>query len=301
MQVASTLPGPQNDAQLIDAICQSDIQAAFMQLILEKFNPMVPSQPMLITTDDLNLGFGDFVSCNSLINNEILRKYLQQKCSDKVELHFHYTGEETAFLQDTSQLHKFLSIKGLITKVYSPAIQPRLLCWICSICNQTVKNNDQQYNCENSDCGMNTMVIHHTQSLFEEVQYLTIQLAESEIKQSVVITDKHLVDFVQPGDKCMIHGYYLIQPSKNNAVHSTVLSCTGITKQTAQASVEAIYEHKDYFEELTNRIAPSIFGHEDIKKALILLLVGGTTRPLPDVRLRGDIHVLLMGDPGVAK
>ena len=45
-----------------------------------------------------------------------------------------------------------------------------------------------------------------------------------------------------------------------------------------------------------------IYGHEDVKKALLLAMVGGVTRQLPDgMKLRGDVHLCLMGDPGVAK
>lgn len=41
---------------------------------------------------------------------------------------------------------------------------------------------------------------------------------------------------------------------------------------------------------------------EDVKKSLLLLLIGGCTRNMPDgAKIRGDLHVLLMGDPGVAK
>ena len=53
---------------------------------------------------------------------------------------------------------------------------------------------------------------------------------------------------------------------------------------------------------LASSIAPEIYGHEDIKRALLLQLVGGCTRKLPDgMRIRGDINIILMGDPGVAK
>uniref|UniRef100_A0A8V5HBC7 DNA replication licensing factor MCM7 n=1 Tax=Melopsittacus undulatus TaxID=13146 RepID=A0A8V5HBC7_MELUD len=55
------------------------------------------------------------------------------------------------------------------------------------------------------------------------------------------------------------------------------------------------------YERLAGSIAPEIYGHEDVKKALLLLLVGGVERDLPGLRIRGNINICLMGDPGVAK
>lgn len=53
---------------------------------------------------------------------------------------------------------------------------------------------------------------------------------------------------------------------------------------------------------LAQSIAPEIYGHEDVKKALLLLLVGGVTKVTGDgMKIRGDINMCLMGDPGVAK
>ena len=56
------------------------------------------------------------------------------------------------------------------------------------------------------------------------------------------------------------------------------------------------------YDRLAASLCPEIYGHEDVKKALLLLLVGGTNRSMHDgMRIRGDINVCLMGDPGVAK
>jgi DNA replication licensing factor MCM7 len=58
----------------------------------------------------------------------------------------------------------------------------------------------------------------------------------------------------------------------------------------------------DFYSRLAESIAPEIYGHLDVKKALLLLLCSGVTRVLDDgVKVRGDIHICLMGDPGVAK
>ncbi|CAK9301437.1 unnamed protein product [Gordionus sp. m RMFG-2023] len=58
----------------------------------------------------------------------------------------------------------------------------------------------------------------------------------------------------------------------------------------------------DIYEILSESIAPSIFGFKDIKKAILCLLFGGSRKQLPDgIIRRGDINVLLLGDPGTAK
>jgi len=74
----------------------------------------------------------------------------------------------------------------------------------------------------------------------------------------------------------------------------------------------------DIYANLAASIAPEIYGHEDVKKALLLHLVvspecrvmklssfgnkGGVTRKMVDgMKIRGDINILMMGDPGVAK
>ena len=69
-----------------------------------------------------------------------------------------------------------------------------------------------------------------------------------------------------------------------------------------QARIEEMQTTDDLYTKMAQSIAPEIFGHDDVKKALLLLLVGGATRQMEDgMKIRGDINVCLMGDPGVAK
>ena len=69
-----------------------------------------------------------------------------------------------------------------------------------------------------------------------------------------------------------------------------------------QQRIMEAQEGGDLYEKMALSIAPEIFGHEDVKRALLLLLVGGATREMEDgMKIRGDINVCLMGDPGVAK
>jgi DNA replication licensing factor MCM7 len=69
-----------------------------------------------------------------------------------------------------------------------------------------------------------------------------------------------------------------------------------------EAEISKVASSDDPVGALASSIAPEIFGHEDIKRSLLLQLVGGCTRKLPDgMRIRGDINICLMGDPGVAK
>merc|ERR1712166_599549 len=56
------------------------------------------------------------------------------------------------------------------------------------------------------------------------------------------------------------------------------------------------------FSRLASSICPEIFGMNEVKQALLLLMVSGNTKKMADgMKIRGNINVLLMGDPGVAK
>jgi DNA replication licensing factor MCM7 len=69
-----------------------------------------------------------------------------------------------------------------------------------------------------------------------------------------------------------------------------------------RAAIERLHDDPTVYQKLAFSIAPEIYGHVDVKKALLLLLVGGVTKTTGDgMKIRGDLNICLMGDPGVAK
>ncbi len=69
-----------------------------------------------------------------------------------------------------------------------------------------------------------------------------------------------------------------------------------------EAEIKQLAEDPRIYEKLKNSIAPTVFGHDDVKEALVLQLMGGVRKTKEDgTKTRGDMHVLLVGDPGSAK
>ena len=59
---------------------------------------------------------------------------------------------------------------------------------------------------------------------------------------------------------------------------------------------------EELFQKISSSICPEIFGMEEVKQALLLLMIGGVTKEMKDgMKIRGHLNALLMGDPGVAK
>ncbi|WRX32916.1 MCM domain - like 9 [Theobroma cacao] len=124
----------------------------------------------------------------------------------------------------------------------------------------------------------------------------------------------------QPGEEPCPIDPWLVVPDRSNhkgavAIRQPYIRVVGM-EETNQASSrgpatftqEEVEEFKkfasnqDTYEVICSKIAPSIFGHDDVKKAVACLLFGGARKNLPDgVKLRGDINVLLLGDPSTAK
>ncbi|XP_069832055.1 DNA replication licensing factor MCM3 isoform X2 [Dendropsophus ebraccatus] len=161
-------------------------------------------------------------------------------------------------------------------------------------------------------------------SLYKDHQTITIQempekAPAGQLPRSVdIILDDDLVDKVKPGDRVQIIGTYRCLPSKKNGYTSgsfrTILIACHVVQMSKEVSpvfsaddlakIKKFSKHhsKDVFEQLSRSLAPSIHGHQYIKKAILCMLLGGVEKVLDNgSRIRGDINVLLIGDPSVAK
>jgi DNA replication licensing factor MCM3 len=132
-----------------------------------------------------------------------------------------------------------------------------------------------------------------------------------------VLLDHDLVDCCKPGDRVRITGIFMAisqgQQGQSSGVFPTVIyalntRAIGRTMTKIMPSQEDIKNIKliaaraDAFEVLSRSLANSIHGHDNIKKGLLLLLLGGQEKNLASgLHLRGDINILLVGDPSTAK
>ncbi len=122
---------------------------------------------------------------------------------------------------------------------------------------------------------------------------------------------------INPGDRIIINGilraYMRRIGQQKTQVMDMNLECISIeildqeyeeleiTKEDEDA-ILALKEDPDIFQKIIKSIAPSIYGYDDVKRSITLQLFSGIPKELPDgTRIRGDIHILLVGDPGVAK
>ncbi|NXP71293.1 MCM7 factor, partial [Ramphastos sulfuratus] len=121
----------------------------------------------------------------------------------------------------------------------------------------------------------------------------------------------------QPGDHVSVTGTFLpllrsgYRQVAQGLLSETFLEAHSIVRVSkgeeeedgAELSEEELRQitREDFYEQLAASIAPEIYGHQDVKKALLLLLVGGVDQSPQGMRIRGSIHICLMGDPGVAK
>lgn len=136
-----------------------------------------------------------------------------------------------------------------------------------------------------------------------------------------VIMDDDLVDRVKPGDRIQLVGIYRSLGNRNQSSGSSTFrtlilannvillsskSGGGIAQATITdtdiRNINKVSKKKNVFELLSQSLAPSIYGHDHIKKAILLMLLGGMEKNLDNgTHLRGDINILMVGDPSTAK
>lgn len=178
-------------------------------------------------------------------------------------------------------------------------------------------------------CPMDPYYVVHESCQFVDQQIIKLQEAPDQVpvgelpRHILINADRYLTNRVVPGSRCIITGIFSIYQAQKGkggnggavAIRNPYLRAVGIhsnVDHTAKGNMTFTEEEEQEFLELSRRpdlyktfancIAPSIYGNEDIKKAIACLLMGGSKKILPDgMRLRGDINVLLLGDPGTAK
>lgn len=196
--------------------------------------------------------------------------------------------------------------------------------------------------CDNptaKNCGLGSYRFDPDQSEYVDQQTMKLQEAPEQIPtgempRSLMLTvDRNWTDKCSPGNRVKVVGILTIMKRQqgnadsnaNKSVRNTVQKSyirvigiqSGVNEDAAGSFMgfampniteedverfEAMRRDPTIYERISRSIAPAIFGHPDIKKAIACLLFGGCPKQLPDgMRLRGDINVLLLGDPSVAK
>ena len=136
-----------------------------------------------------------------------------------------------------------------------------------------------------------------------------------------VVLDDDLVDKVKPGDRIQLVGIFRALGNRgggsgsstfrtlilaNNIILLSSKSGGGIAQavitDTDIRNINKIAKNRRVFDLLSQSLAPSIYGHDYIKKAILLMLLGGMEKNLENgTHLRGDINILMVGDPSTAK
>ena len=154
------------------------------------------------------------------------------------------------------------------------------------------------------------------------IQEMPERAPAGQLPRSVdVILDDDLVDRAKPGDRIQLVGIYRTLGNRNagtgsstfrtlvmanNIIQLSSKSGGGIAQATITdtdiRNINKISKKKNVNDLLAHSLAPSIYGHDYVKKALLLMLLGGMEKNLDNgTHLRGDINILMVGDPSTAK
>ncbi|XP_064409097.1 DNA replication licensing factor MCM7 isoform X2 [Latimeria chalumnae] len=229
---------------------------------------------------------------------------------------------------------KLVTVRGIVTRVTE--VKPMLIVatYTCDQCGAETYQPIQSSTfmplimCPSRECQTNKsggrLYLQTRGSKFVKFQELKIQEHSDQVpvgnipRSMTVFARGENTRLAQPGDHVSITGIFLpmlktgFRQVVQGLLSETYLEAHRIIKMNKSDDDELGSEEltedelrqiteEDFYEKLAASIAPEIYGHEDVKKALLLLLVGGVDHSPRGMKIRGNINVCLMGDPGVAK
>ncbi len=234
---------------------------------------------------------------------------------------------------DSDYLFRFVSVEGLMVR--ASQVFPLLVNAVfkCNYCGQTQSPVTQTgfvlrkpSKCANEECKAKkrSFTIVPESSEYIDIQFCRLQESPEELPPGQIprfmdmILKGSLVERARPGDPVLATGMLQSRPrgqfkSEGTAIYQFQLEVNYIeplAKEPAAISItkDEEEEFKEFaakgetFGRLAESFAPSIHGMKEVKESLLLSLFGGQEKVLPDkIKVRGDIHVLLVGDPGTAK
>ena len=231
----------------------------------------------------------------------------------------------------SDRIGKLISVSGIVRKNTEVLPRIQLAVFQCSKCasltslEQSRGKLEEPSRCES--CGEERPKIRFKlmPELCEFVDYQKIELQENpetieggaQPQRISVVLEDDITGFIFPGDRITIDGILMSEQKRSGnllltefATHLYALSFSKETKEIEtlnitpeeEAQIIELSKSDNVLDKFTKSIAPSIYGHEDIKRTLALQMFGGIRKIMKDgTKIRGDIHILLVGDPGTAK
>ncbi|RMZ88085.1 hypothetical protein DV736_g4681, partial [Chaetothyriales sp. CBS 134916] len=173
----------------------------------------------------------------------------------------------------------------------------------------------------------NPLVTEYGYCAYRDHQTITVQemperAPPGQLPRGVdVLMDDDMVDRVKAGDRIQLVGIYRSLGNRNagpgSSIFKTLILANNVVLLSSKSgggiaqatitdtdirNINKMSKRPNIFAELSASLAPSIFGHAYVKKAILLMLLGGMEKNLPNgTHLRGDINILLIGDPSTAK
>ncbi|XP_031486970.1 DNA replication licensing factor MCM7 [Nymphaea colorata] len=236
---------------------------------------------------------------------------------------------------NSSYIGQLVKVSGLVTRCSNVKPLMQVAVYTCEECGfeiyqeVTARVYMPLFECPSNQCKTNkakgNLILQLRASKFMKFQEAKIQELSQHVPKgclprSLTIHIRgELTRKVGPGDVVEISGIFLpisytgFRAMKAGLLADTFLEAMSITHskkryeeyelgEDEDEQIRCLQEEGDIYNKLARSLAPEIFGHEDVKKALLLQLVGAPDKTLKDgMKIRGDLHICLMGDPGVAK